>query len=536
MLDNESCSREGSVELRRSEIHAITSKIMDEKFKGWKKSAFIFGMAFLLVMAAIVAIGVWYIADLAEIISTMADAANATQQSTITIERNGLLSADYLAAVIPLLLALGGSFIAFLGMNRLKMFDERIDQTRSEMLKEIESKVKSEVAIDRIAFTKQIVQSMEDELQKFDDAVKSADTQLIAQKDKYIEEIDGRFGIFDSKYAWLQTAIEEEQVDLNFHTVDDAHKLAEQLRNEKPNGYVDILKKIVDRVCSDFKISGDASDYHNLSAELAQGSMYIEACKVLKKGLTFFQTDTNLLSDLVEYATKGSMFDDAYKSVQQLNNIERRLWTWRCYEFICDYYRAIGKLEEADKLCDTCILLLPDDEHAYRSKAEIARQIYPGMDGIEKSIQILNRAISLNINCPQCANALAETYLAFGQYEDALCAANRAILELAQEQPHVNISSVFYNRATIQDRMFMQKLGQHDPNQSLADAAYEDYRMALGFRELQPIVMLQAHRRMEILKHYVSTDLIEHDMGGSPNGFLEFLQTLKDNHDDPDET
>lgn len=456
------------------------------------------------------AIGVWCIADLAKTLSNLANITSDGEAATITVARDGLLSADYLAAVIPLLLALGGSFIAFLGMSRLKMFDERIDQTRAEMLKEIESRVKGEVAVDRVEFSNQILQSVSSEQVKFYEAVADADKELLARKEKCISEIADKFDSFEKKYAWLEATVANKEADLDFHTVDDAHKLVERLRNTKPTGYISIIKKIVNRVCGDIELSGGSADYHNLAAETARGSMYIESCKVLKKGLCFFPKDTDLLSDLIEYATKGSMFDDAAEATDQLlNNIPRRLWTWRCYEFICDYYRAIGELEKADKLCDEFISAIPNDEHGYRSKAEIAKLLSPGKDGIKKSIDILQLAIDNHVNCPQCANALAETYLSIGEFDEALKAVNQAVLELAQDQPHVNVAYVFYNRAVIQDRMFMQGMNNSDSIQSLANNAYKDYNLSLSFHMLDSIVSHQAQVRIKILEQYVSQDLIQ---------------------------
>ena len=147
-------------ETRQSEIQAAVNVAMDKRFNKWKRTIIFWAIVFLLVLVLLVVIGVFCIADLAKTLSNLANVSNDSQVSAITVERNGLLSADYLAAVIPVLLALGGSFIAFLGMSRLKMFDERIDQTRSEMLKEVESKVKSEVALDRVEFSNQILQDI----------------------------------------------------------------------------------------------------------------------------------------------------------------------------------------------------------------------------------------------------------------------------------------------------------------------------------------------------------------------------------------
>lgn len=495
-------------EFRRAEITSAVNTAMDKKFNSWKWTIIFWALAFLLALVLLVVIGVLCIADLAKTLSDLTNIANDSQASAIAIERNGLLSADYLAAVIPILLALGGSFIAFLGMNRLKMFDERIDQTRAEMLKEIELKVKSEVAVDRVEFSNQILQGISGEQEKFLSIADDTSKDLLAQKETCIKEMADKFDLFKQKYAWLEATVTHKEVDLDFYTIEDAHILVQQLRAKKPTGYIGIIKKVVDRVCTVDGLSGGSSDYHNLATELASGRMYDDACRVLEKGKERFENDADILAGIIEYSTKGGL-SYAAKSVKTLLEMQPRIWTWRCYEFICDYYRSIGDLDSADKLCDEFICVLPNDEHGYRSKAEVTKLLYPGMDGIEKSIKILQRAIDANVNCPQCANTLAETYLSVGKYEEALSAANRAVLELAQEQPHVNVAYVFYNRATIQDRMFMQSLENSEINQILVDAAYEDYHMALGLGGLSYTVSAQAIVRIKILSRYATPDLIQ---------------------------
>lgn len=502
-------------ESRQSEIKSAVNIAMDEKFNGWKQTITFWALVFLLVLVLLVTIGVLCIADLAKTLSDLTDIANDGQASAITIERNSLLSADYLAAVIPILLALGGSFIAFLGMNRLKMFDERIDQTRSEMLVEIEAKVKSELAVTQVTFIEQIKKEIEGEREKFTNTAKGAGEQLADQTNRYIEELQSQYNVLKEGYGWLE-AIQGSLVAANeyldFYTVAAAHRILEQLFQKKPAGYIQLVKKIVDRVCGLEGISGDSADYHNIAAELARNDEYAEACKILKHRIDTCkddEDDVDLLSDMVLYATKISHYTEAKKAVETLESLDRRRWTWRCYEFICDYYRAIGALEEADKLCDEFISAIPNDEHGYRSKAEITKLLYPGMDGIEKSIKVLQCAIDANVNCPQCANALAEIYLSIGKYKEALSAANRAVLELAQDQPHVNIAYVFYNRATIRDRMFMQGLENSEINQVLVDEAYEDYHMSLSFGGLSYIVLQQANIRIKILRRYITPGLIQ---------------------------
>lgn len=522
-------------ELRRSEIKTIAESVMDEKFRNWKRTIIFFAVTFFLAMILLVVIGVLCIGDLARTLSDLTSIANDNQAPTLTIERNGLLSADYLAAVIPILLALGGSFIAFLGMNRLKMFDERIDQTRTAMLNEIESKVKSEVAIDRTEFSNQILQGISSEQEKFLDIVDGASNALLEKKEMCIKDIVDEFNRFEQKYAWLEATVTHKEADLDFYTIEDAHILVQQLRAKKPTGYIGIITKIVNRVCTADGLSGSSSDYHNLATELASGRMYDDACRVLEKGKTRFENDVDILAGIIEYSTNGGL-NYAAEAVTTLEEMQPRIWTWRCYEFICDYYRSIGNLDKANELCDEFMDVFPNDEHGYRSKAEIIKLLYPGIDGIEKSIKILQRAIDTNVNCPQCANALAETYLSIGKYDEALSAANRAVLELAQEQPHVNVAYVFYNRATIKDRMFMQGLESSEIKQALVDAAYTDYRMALNLGGLNYTVSEQANVRIKILSRYVTPDLIQGHKDEDSELLLSLLSRLasenQDNEDD----
>ncbi len=511
-IAEETTTEQKLTEVQQSYLNTLVEQGIEKRIGSWKKIAVGFGVAFLVVMTAIVGIGVYCIADI----------ANSTPQATAGVEKTGLLSADYLAAVIPLLLALGGAFVAFLGMNRLSNYDTRIDRTRTELLKEIALRIKSEVDV---ALTGRFIKRLEDKQKAFNESVDNAQNSLKEQLSKSSGDLNEKFAEIDQKYSWLKSAVQEEKVDLDFHTVADAHTLVETLRDEKPDSYIAMIKRIVARICDDsILLSADSYDYHNLAAELARGNLYNEACQVLWQGLKSFEADTDLLADLVQYATKGSMLQDAKTAYEALEAIDRRLWTWRCYNFICDYYLAIGKIEEADQLCDEYIMAMPLDERAYRSKSDVLKVLYAGMEGVEKSIEALQMAIDRNVNCPQCANTLAEMYLSQGQYEEALRMANRAVLELAQEQPHVNVSFVFYNRGAIYDRMFMQSMADGQQDSSLVQLAYEDYGTALELRGLTATVGQQAVVRRKILESYIEPRFTE----------KEFFEMIRNHHESND--
>lgn len=491
-ISEESITEERLTKVQQSYLNTLIEQGIEKKIGSWKTIAVGFGVAFLLVMTAIVGFGVYCIADI----------ANSTPQVAADVEKTGLLSADYLAVVIPLLLALGGAFVAFLGMNRLSNYDTRIDRTRTELLKEIALRIKSEMESLTASIAGKVTRQLDAKQKFFDNSVVNAETSLQDNLAKYLEELKEQFEEINQKYSWLKPAVQEKNVELDFHTVADAHNLVTKLRKERPTGYVKIIKNIVNIVETSDDLSADEDDYHNLAAELGSGYMYIEVCKVLWKGLSFFEKSTNLLADLVQYATKGSMIQDAESALEALHNIDSRLWTWRSYDFICDYYMAVGKLDEADELSTRYIEAMPTDERAYKSKSDVYKLLYPGEMGIQKSIEILRLAIERRVNCPLCANVLAETYLSLGEYEKALDVANIAVRESAQKIPSTNVKYIFYTRAVILDRMFMESIISNQLDIQFAQMADADYKMALNMGGFADTTLEKIQARIRILSQY----------------------------------
>ena len=512
-------------ELSESQVISIREIVVTEikNNRKWpSKETLIFVIVCLLTMVGIIFFSMKYIADMGQDILlqfteiaenitientaeiSASDSSNATNENkiythTVEIERNGLLSADYLAVVLPVLITVAGSFIVFLGMNRLKMYDERIDSTRADLIKELNTLVANQVSAAQAKQTERVKETLSLQQEEFNKTVTDAIADLEQQANTHRKTINDAGAVYD----WLKATIEQNEFDVNVHTVYDAHRLVALLRHKKPDNYVPLIKEIVNRVCSN-SLSGDSADYHNLSAELARGSMYNEANQVLNTALNkLFPHDTDLLADLINYATKGGMTDNAANALQQLLKIDRRLWTWRCYIFSSDYYQAIGDLESALKMCDACIAAFPFDQHGYRDKAEIIKKMTPGMEGIQNSINILNEALNANINCPQCSNLLGETYMNLGQYGSALSAFNRCVVDLAKDQPGISEAYVFYNRATCYDRMFMQN---PDCPEHLLNAL-QDYvtarKLAENTNDTSTTMLMQINNRLMFLQRYL---------------------------------
>ena len=488
-----------------------------------KMSASYFFVAIsLMLILAIVGFSMHYISDLgqdillqfeaiAETLPIPSGPADQPVSQTITVEvnRSSLLSADYLAVVLPILLTVAGAFIVFLGMNRLKMYDERIDSTRADLLTELGTMVDNRVSAAHPAQVDAIKKNLIDELASYTRQITDAKNEFgLAisdfqnQLDTAIEEPSNAINKFVERYNWLIEAKENKTFDPDVHTVFDAHKTVEKLRAVKIDGYVQAIQKIVNRVLSE-KLSGQSADYHNLSAELARGRMYLEAIQILEKGLSLFPSDTDQLADSISYATKGGMINKAKDALEKLLQIDRRLWTWRCYSFCCDYYISCGSLDLALEMCDDCITAFPTNQHGYFDKANVVRMLNPGMVGIDESIKVLQSAIAANINCPQCSNELGEIYLELGKFEDALEAFNLAVLQLAIAQPGITESYIFYNRGSCYDRMFIRSLNTDAPDTDLLVNAHNDYVTALKLGELSVITKSQTLDRLKFLQRFM---------------------------------
>lgn len=475
-----------------------------------RRTSIIWGILLLIVIVVIVCVSVYYIADLAREFLNAVEVINTSGDNSFSIERNNLLSADYLAIIIPILVALAGSFVAFLGMSRLKMFDDRIDKIRSDMLEEMEKLVKSEVAISRNDFANSLTTNINHKLKEIKSEADNGIKKLQAKQEESQNRLNQSISDFGQKYDWLEEIITTEAGELDIATVADAHSLTESLREKKPSGYIVMIKKIVEKVCdTDSFLSGKCADYHNLSAELARGNMYSEAIRVLEKGRSLFPQDTDLLSDIIEYATKNSQFEKAKEAVNILFKIDRQGWTWRCYEFTVDYYRSVGEYETAYKMCLECIQSLPYDEHAFRSKSELEMILFPGEEGINKAIITLNDVLRNGLSASQCAQLLAELYFNKGMFQESIDAASRAIMDLAEDQPSIGIASILSSRGFAYDKLFMQKrlLGSNDPE--TASLAINDYEMSIsliknGMGQLSPITIKQILIRLAILKEFIA--------------------------------
>ena len=470
---------------------------------------------------------------------------------------------DYLELVLPILLAIVAAFIAFLGINRLKDMDAQVNQMRNSISTELDKEIKrvaslrSDLAehIDVAVSTKTQTFAVEME-GKLESVSQDGEKKVTERKEHALIEIDEskkefialadqakeKLESFDQRYSWL---LSNEHTAKNVFlkevaSVYDVHQIVEAIWNSdnKPDNIAELTKRYVEKVITKTSdLRGDENDYHNLAAECARHSLYAMACEICEAGLVFFPQNIDLLSDWIQYGTATGNIDAAViEPLNRLLAIDKTHWSWRAFDFTVDYYIAAGMFEEAENLADDFVLYCPYEERAYYCQAEVYQKRYAKEEGIHKTIIALQTAMDKNLNCPLCENKLADVLSDCGRLDEALVAANRAIQELAQEQPSVNYGYVIYRRALILDRMAYKAQADRLDAHDIAVKAAIDYKMAINSRRLNPITSRQATVRYDMLKTYFKIEADElgendFDASSSVDDLIEALKEMTNEAD-----
>ncbi len=457
---------------------------------------------------------------------------------------------DYLELVIPILIAIVAAFIAFLGMNRLKDMDSQLDQIRSSINSELEKEVSRvsslredlekhidvEIIRRTTDFAAKMVARLDDKSLECQNQIENMSTRSEELLSKKIDEFNKIASKneedrenFDKQYKWILSdrSIARTALLKDIATVYDIHLSVETLWNSNYSHekIAELTRRYVEKVTdNNSNLDGDCDDYHNLAAECARHSLYHLSCKICKKGLVFFPNNIDLLADWIHYGTNLGKYDEVKENpLKAILSIDKEQWNWRAFDFTVDYYLSIGKYDDAEKLADDFILFLPYEERAYYCLYEVYKERYSKEEGMEKAINILQSAVDRRLNCPMCANRLAELLCDCGRLEEALIAADYAIQELSQEQPSVNYGYVVYRRALICDRL-AYKLCSDDceiANQ-YAIKAYTDYQVAIDSKRLSSITQRQANVRCDLLRKYFNINEAQPKLASE-----ELMQLLK---------
>ncbi|MGN1155619.1 MAG: hypothetical protein ACI4TK_05545 [Agathobacter sp.] len=420
---------------------------------------------------------------------------------------------DWLKMIIPIA---GGAIItifAFLGVDRLKDFDERQDKLAKELRNDLKSQVDNAV---------KLVQP------RLNETYQEWETSL-QQK---LSEYDKSFGLVAEridKYDKIIGSVEKlEEVTDAIGNVAEVHSFIAKLFSDTSASTSDksqrtrILLALIERVkCGDIK--GDSADYHNLASELARQNYFEFAADVTQKGLDIFDDNIDLLSDYTYYSHKAGRKIDVNDGLSRLEKIEREIWNWRAFTFYIDVVNDGEANEENKEKALQCVKaykqVLPDEERAYMAEYETLKK-YGELGAAESALVMAETNLTMTA---QCSLTLSEIYHMRGDYDKAINSATRAILGQAETQPSSNTGAAFAHRGFSKDAKIHKAIIDGvsiETQYAEIHSAICDYRMAiqLGYSYANIAV------RIKILEELLPSEVQEEEFSVELEKRIEKLE------------
>lgn len=414
---------------------------------------------------------------------------------------------DWLKMILPIV---GGAILAifaFLGVDRLKNFDERQDRLAKELRIDLYSQVDNAVKLVQPRLNETYQEWEKDLKEKLSEYDKSF--SLVAER---IEKYDKIIGSVEKL----------EEISDTIGNVAEASKFTAELFSSAYPDTTDrsqrtrILLALIERVKRG-DIKGDSDDYHNFSAELARQNYYEFASDVAKKGLKIFSDNIDLLSDYIFYSHKAGHIDDVKTGINQLEKIERNIWNWRAFTFYIDVLNESEANNDNKEKALQCVedykRVLPDEERAYMAEYETFKK-YGELESAERALVFAEENLAMTA---QCSLTLSELYHMRGDYDKAIYSATRAILGQAETQPSSNTGSAFAHRGLAKDAKIHKCLidsANINTQYSSIQSAINDYKMAiqLGYSHRNIITRLNILQKLlpaEMQEKNLKSDLEE---------------------------
>lgn len=413
-----------------------------------------------------------------------------TYEQTIAIDLS-----DWLKIIIPLVGSGLVAIFAFLGVDRLKHFDDRQDKLAKELRAEVGTEIEREF--------KSRLPDFKDDLKKLEDRREKLNQEWETHCATQFKEWDFKIAEYNAKikeYEHISDSIDKADMLGN---LEEAHNFLSDLMfgssssgNISGSQRIQIMERIVERV-KNGDIQGDFSDYHNLASEFARQGYYELACKVASEGRTVFPFELDLRSDFLYYASKMGRTNEVDKGIQELDQIPRNFWNWRAFTFYIDTLNAREATDENKEKTLECVedyhKILPAEERAYMAEYETYMK-YGDRDDAVGALEIAERKLLMTA---QCSLRLSEIYHMRGAYDKAIASATRAIIGQAETQPSSNTGAAFAQRGFSRDAQIQKAILDGVP----ADMQYEaiqdairDYKMAIhfgyGYKNIQTRIVI----------------------------------------------
>lgn len=420
---------------------------------------------------------------------------------------------DWLKMILPIA---GGSIIsifAFLGVDRLKDFDERQDKLAKELRNDLNTQVDNAVKL--------VQPRLNETFQEWETSLQ----QKLSEYDKSFSLVAERI----DKYDKIIGSVEKlEEVSDAIGNVAEAHSFIVKLFSDTSASTSDksqrtrIFLALIERVKRG-DIKGDSTDYHNLSSELARQNYFEFAADVTKKGLDIFGDNIDLLSDYTYYSHKAGRKDDVSDGLSRLEKIEREIWNWRAFTFYIDVVNDGEANEENKERALQCVKaykqVLPDEERAYMAEYETLKK-YGELEAAESALVTAETNLTMTA---QCSLSLSEIYHMRGDYDKAINSATRAILGQAETQPSSNTGAAFAHRGFSKDAKIHKAIIEGvsiDTQYADIHSAICDYKMAiqLGYSHANIAV------RIKILQELLPSEAQEEALGAELEKRIEKLE------------
>ena len=301
------------------------------------------------------------------------------------------------------------------------------------------------------------------------------DQKFIKSGDEYDADID-----FKEKYLDLPVS--------KAHSI--ALNLLERISDSSPEDDYEArqeLYDLIDNFTSQDAFSGSASDFHNFACDLAREDEYSLACRIIKAGLEHgFQGNVDLLADYLQFGVSCNLNEECEEYAAVLLSIPKRLWTWRAFSFLIDYYQSqleSNAYQLTDDYIDNSIKKMlslasdfkknfPFDEEAFNSEAAI----YHRVNMHTQEIKVLKNALSKLEVCPKCAMRYSDILFDQGKFLEAAEVLKRAISDANRTQSTINEGYLYYLNALCKISI-KSKANQQYKEDEVTDI-YSDFNLA----------------------------------------------------------
>lgn len=206
-------------------------------------------------------------------------------------------------------------------------------------------------------------------------------------------------------------------------------------------------------------ISGNGDEFHNATVMLTRAGFYDYAYALAKVGYNRYPRNTDLLGDLLCYGLHCKSLDELQIWYTKLEEINKRFWTWRAYQFAFDYWMERlpyatndNDLSEWELIIEALFTSFKTNSKYLHDKSDCEKaymmeyEYYYSKGEEDKAVKALKAATqdSRTANkCAQCALKLADYYFETGNYEDSYKYADIAV-SIKEDQASINLGYTYY--------------------------------------------------------------------------------------------